>query len=758
MAGMVLAENGAEVVLVEPPGGSGDRGRPGHRVWNRAKRSVVLDLTTDDGRADLATLAATSDAAIVALRPGRVAAVGADADALEAANPGLVHVQITGFGTRGPLAELDGYEGVSAAVSGRMATLGGERPVFVPVPIASYGAGLLAVQALLAGLYQRRRTGRGMRLHTSLLQALSAYDMISGIGNRTTTTSSEGHVFGVMRVAFMTAPTADGRHLQMCSRQPHHYRRWLTAMGLEELLAAPDLAHAPDLYPSEERLEEVVALIRQQMQKRTRDEWMEIFLADDIGGDPFLGAQEYLEHPQCTLNGRSHTVHDPEVGDILQVGPLGGFSRTPSVIGAPAPALGTDTVASLVGGRVLRPTSVPSGAASLPLEGVTVVECGYFYATPFASTLLAELGARVIKVEPNAGDPGRRNWTTPYVKAMVGKESVVLDLKSDDGRRIMGELVDGADVFIHNFRPGTPARLGIDHDSLLERNPRLVYVYGSCFGSEGPWSAKAGFHSSPNAISGAGIIEAGEGNPPINRTYADPASALATAACVMVGLEARERTGEGQYLETVMLTSMAYAVSEWSAAWPAKPDRVVDGGLHGFSALHRLYPLEDGSWLYLEAPRQRQWEALCRTIGRADLPTDPRFVTTQARADHDDELIGELTAALAGRSADEWSALLVAAGVAAVRADGIDHGEFMLAGEQARATGAAVQTTQPGLPDYWRAGFAIDIAGVRREPAPSAELGSHTAAVLTELGYSRAELDRMDADGVTTAVGIDLPS
>ena len=92
---------------------------------------------------------------------------------------------------------------------------------------------------------------------------------------------------------------------------------------------------------------------------------------------------------------------------------------------------------------------------------------------------------------------------------MVGKESIVLDLKTDEGRKIMYELVDRADVFIHNFRPGTPARLGIDYDTLIARNPRLVYIYGSCFGTNGPWSRKAGFHSSPNAISGAGIIEAG---------------------------------------------------------------------------------------------------------------------------------------------------------------------------------------------------------------------------------------------------------
>jgi len=186
-------------------------------------------------------------------------------------------------------------------------------------------------------------------------------------------------------------------------------------------------------------------------------------------------------------------VIDPTVGHTRQIGPLAQLSDTPAVIGAPAPALGADTAEVLA--YAPRAETPDAGLpARRPLEGVTVLECGYFYATPFSSTLLSEAGARVYKVEPNEGDPGRRNWTTAYVKAMVGKESIVLDLKSDEGRRLMYELVDRADVFIHNFRPGTPARLGIDYDTLIARNPRLVYVYGSCFGSNGPWSRKAGFH------------------------------------------------------------------------------------------------------------------------------------------------------------------------------------------------------------------------------------------------------------------------
>jgi crotonobetainyl-CoA:carnitine CoA-transferase CaiB-like acyl-CoA transferase len=399
-----------------------------------------------------------------------------------------------------------------------------------------------------------------------------------------------------------------------------------------------------------------------------------------------------------------------------------------------------------------------------PLEGVTVLECGYFYATPFSSTLLAEAGARVYKVEPNEGDPGRRNWITDYVKAMVGKESIVLDLKTDEGRRLMYELVDRSDVFIHNFRPGTPARLGIDYDTLIARNPRLVYVYGSCFGSNGPWARKAGFHSSPNAISGAGIIEAGDDNNPINRTYADPASALATSTAVTIGLAARERTGRGQYIETVMLTSMAYAVSEWGVSWDGKRDRTIDRGMHGFHALHRLYPTADG-WLYLECHRDDELRALASAIGQPSLADDanarsllaPYVVLDDALRRASNDLADALGRVFATRSADDWQHALAPAGVPAVRADAATHHEFMLHSAQVKDNDIAVETTQDGMPLFWRAGPAIRFSEHATPLDPSDPLGAHTGDVLRELGLSDAEIADLDAKGVTRAKGNELP-
>ncbi len=226
---------------------------------------------------------------------------------------------------------------------------------------------------------------------------------------------------------------------------------------------------------------------------------MAIFSASDVGADPFLAPGEFLDHPQARENGRRQVVHDPRVGETVQIGPLGLFSETPSVIGQPAPSSGEhqdeilaslpDLPTTLSVAAESRPSRTPTRR---PLDGLLVVDCGYFYATPHAATLLAEAGARVIKLEPGAGDPGRRNWTASYSKAMVGKQSIVADLKSVEGRAIVHALARRADVFLHNFRPGTPERLGIDYETLRRINPQAPLCVWLLLREPRPLVAQAG--------------------------------------------------------------------------------------------------------------------------------------------------------------------------------------------------------------------------------------------------------------------------
>ena len=166
IAGMVLAENGAEVVKIEPPGGDPCRGQSGFAVWHRAKKSAVLDLADAGDRSRFLDLARVADGVIEAFRPATAERLGVDYEVLHEMNDQLVYAAITGFGETGPWRDLPGYEQIVAAKSGRMTTYDGVRPgpVFTPVPIASYGAGMLAAVGLMAGISARRRSGRGQRV------------------------------------------------------------------------------------------------------------------------------------------------------------------------------------------------------------------------------------------------------------------------------------------------------------------------------------------------------------------------------------------------------------------------------------------------------------------------------------------------------------------------------------------------------------------------------------------------------------------
>lgn len=760
MVGMLLADNGSDVIKLESPAGDPTRAHDGFKVWNRGKRSLVLDLADPARRDDFDRLVAGADMIVTDWRRGVAESLHVDHATLERINPGLVSVVITGFGEEGPLRDLPGYEHIVAARTGRMASINGYRegPIFTPVPIASYGAAMLGVQGALAALRQRETSGRGQRVHASLLQALASYDMVSGFGHRTHEPDPSGRVFGVMPLAFMTARTKDDRFIQMCSRQPHLFRNWLRVVGHEYLLDEPGLENMPDLV-SADQLDDVQRLLADAMSTRTADEWLEIFLREDVGGDPFLTATEYLHHPQATENQRTADVLSAEVGPTLQIGPLALMSETPSVIGRGEPGLGEHTAEILAELDAMHPEPAPSRPATAtvaergPLAGVTVLELGYFFAAPYGMTLLSEYGARVIKVEPPAGDPSRRNTQSDYDKSSVGKESIVANLKTPEGLQLVHELAARADIFLHNFRPGVPERLGIGYDQLIEINPRLVYLYGGAFGSSGPWARRPGFHSSPNAIAGAGIIEAGRDNPPINRTYADPAGALACATAALFGLAGRDRTGKGQYVETTMLSSMGYAVSQWSIEYPGQDDDapIPDQGQHGFSALHRLYPTGDG-WLFIQSDTDDQWRRLVAVLDTAEL-ADARFATRSARDENDDALAAIIGRRLMTASADEWAHACQEAGVPAVRADGIDHGRFLLDDEHSRAIGIAIDASLADGTPFVRSTGGCNFSGSPRiigEPEP---LGNSTEAILRELGYDDDRIADFERRGITAATG-----
>ena len=427
--------------------------------------------------------------------------------------------------------------------------------------------------------------------------------------------------------------------------------------------------------------------------------------------------------------------------------------------------------------------AVTSGAApvdSAPgpglLAGVTVLEFGMWIALPFAASQLAELGARVIKLEPLEGDPMRSTGPIGF-KMVQGKESLAIDLKSPQALEIVHRLVARADVVLHSYRPGVPERLGIDFETLRKINPSLVYLYNGSYGSRGPKSYAPAFHVTGGAVSGGAYAQAGRGCPPppdatlsseevarvsrrlelSNEANPDFNSAVAAAAAVMMGLYARERSAEAIEIETRMMLSNAMMMSEHFIDYDGRPARrEVDADLNGHGPLYRLYPAADG-WVFLAAPRPRDFERLCDALELSEVSRDPRFATPESRERNAEALAGVLGDALGRQSADALEADLTSRGVACVRADQGPYPTWLFEQEWAREQGLVVEAPDSVMGPYTR--YGPPLASARPAPLGGAfEAGADSRAILDEIGFSASEIEALFSAGVVSEAKSAAPS
>ena len=768
LAGMIFADNGAEVFKVEPLAGDWSRNSPGFLMWNRGKKSIVLDLESENGREAARAMALGADVVLESFSPGDAERYGLDAAGLMLERPDLVVCSISGFGAAKGFERFAPYEAIVAAKSGRLyqndelsgAHDASNRAIFIAAPMATFSAAVLAVQAVTASLISTKRTGRGQHVSTSVLDGLSAATMRLAFERdgdelvpvRRRAGGAEIVLRGI-RLSFTVAECSDGRYFQMCARQPHHFRNWMRAVGLTELLQDDRFADVPTGLHSVADADELEVLLREGMRKKTQAEWLRIFTEEiDVGGDPFLTFGEFLEHPQMLENERIVKIADPEHGVVTQVGQLVLFTETPSIIEASAPRLGEhqDLLGELISVSPQKVASATSGqrvaVETLPLEGKTILELAYYLAAPLGPTLCAELGARVIKVEPLEGDPFRKSGLE-FIHIGNGKESIALDLKSDGGRKILTQLIERSDALVHNFRPGVPERLGFDYETVKQINPRLVYLYSSAYGSNGPQRLRPAFHSTPNALSGGGVLQAGEGNVPVDDSYPDPCAGVTTAMALAMALLAQEMTGSGQYLETTMLTASGYVHSGRLVKYKGAPEvAVVDSEQCGLGALYRLYECESG-WIFVAVLRPEEWDGLARAVGREAWLADPRFLDDEMRRKNDATLTAELVAIFATEDAADWERELTRAGTPAASAGDRSFEEFLVEEHLVEEGEHSIYGTYYSLPPRVR------FSGVHSRRGGPVTIGQDTVPLLLELGYTSDEVNSLLVEKVVGSPG-----
>jgi crotonobetainyl-CoA:carnitine CoA-transferase CaiB-like acyl-CoA transferase len=386
--------------------------------------------------------------------------------------------------------------------------------------------------------------------------------------------------------------------------------------------------------------------------------------------------------------------------------------------------------------------------SSGPLAGIRILDLSAYIAAPYGCTLLADQGAEVIKIEPPQGDNLRKYPSTlgsegrAFLGVNRGKSGIVLDLKQPGGREVLLRLVRDADVLVHNFRPGVPERLGIGYESLRALNERLVYCAVTGYGENGPLREKAGYDQVLQAMTGICALQGSSKAPQIvYGSVVDYYAAALLSGGVSSALYQRERTGKGQFVGVSLLRS-ALAMQSARFVWAENEPRAVyrdmrSGGITG------LYPTREGS-LYISANTPHFWAALCELIGLPQLAADPRYETVRLRAEHADELVPRMRAALQARSASEWE-VLFGERVPCARALEI---EDMFDHPQVLAEGMVDTFAHPVVGSYRGLSRAVKFGDAEPGPPRAAPtFGQHTQQVLATAGYGQEEIDTLRQSG-----------
>ena len=400
---------------------------------------------------------------------------------------------------------------------------------------------------------------------------------------------------------------------------------------------------------------------------------------------------------------------------------------------------------------------------TLPLSGVRVIDLSNVLAGPFCGYNLARLGAEVIMVEnPDGGDLARRLGSDPemtkqlmglsFVAVNAGKQSITLDLKNANGKEVFLRLVEKSDVVLENFRPEVMERLGLGHEVLSARNPKIIYCAISGFGQDGPWAGRPAYDQIVQGLSGAMSVTGDARTAPLRTGFpiCDTIAGLTAAFAISAALVEQRATGRGRLIDVSLLEStlaaMGWVVSNHLNAG-VNPEPM--GNENFTAAPSGTFRTATGP-LNIAANEQKQYEALCDLVGRPDLRTDPRFAERQARKVHRAALKDELEAALASRGAEEWEGMLNAKGVPAgcvlsvpqvLREAQVTGRQFVETINCKTGSGAAIRVTRPG--------FRID--GGFEMPSPPPTLGQDTEHWLLALGYSATEVEDLRTSGATAS-------
>ncbi len=711
-ASRLLADLGADVIKVEPPGGGAarqalpfandipdvERSIPFLHL-NANKRSIVLDPMEQSDRATIMALAADADAVVEDFTPGRLGSLGLGYEDLRKMNPSIVLTSVTPFGQTGPYAQLQGNDLIAQAMSDWLFNVGdeGDLPCAAPGDISVYIGGTHGALGTLLALYARRTSGAGQHVDVSLQQAMVASSSSMPIGRFSAATEIMRRFGSATNVAGVNCYQCSDGHAMMNIHFAHLWKRlasWIDNPILEDpywltLEARHENAEVADAIIKEFAL----AMTTEEFVRGARERGLPIAPVNtfsDVSRSPQLAAREWFQD-----------LPHPLLGSIRMPGIPWSLGSTAPRTTRFAPVLDEhrDEVLRQAGNRRANRIAAVGGgiAPQPPLKGIRVIDLTRAWAGPFCTRLLADYGAEVIKIESGLFDTQREGRAGTYTELNRNKLSITIDLHNPDGQDLVKQLARQSDVLVNNYRPGTLERFNLSYDSLREINPDIIVLSMPGYGSTGPGREYASHGAQLMADSGMLYIWGRPDTPMAMRgkiAVPDFLSGAQGALVVMAALHARDIIGGGQEVEIAQLEALAAALGvglldssvngrDWQPSGNRKPN----------AAPHDVYPCRGAEkFCAIVCANDGQWRALCAVMDKPALGDDPRFATLDARLSNIDEMDGVITAWTKGLTPRQVMFLLQKAGVPA---SAVQTGEDVYFDVHLRERGFVVPVDDP---------------------------------------------------------------
>lgn len=759
----LLVEMGADVVRITTAGSPGHRmsddraaRRGGVLDWwyDGGKRRSVLDLDSASGRDQYQALAAAADLIVETEKPGRLDDLGIDCHHLQASNPRLCQVSVTPFGRTGPWRHRVTSDLVAAALGGTLSVTGvPERPLNLWGRQAFNYVGFMAVQCALAAVLAARADGRGRHVDVSIHETLSGsiehnlfqwlFDDLLPLPKLAERQAGLHwlHAYDIAKCKTgytMITPTPDSARLI----------DWLIEDGVDEARAWKDL----DTTAAVEQIDAIMDAMRAWVRRYDASElWWEAQRRHVAFGGvldvPSVAAIPQFEHRGFFSAAESDGV------SVRQPGRLVRFSDAPAPSPRPPATDGTALDEILSGWRRDEPPAKANATRTLPLEGVRIADFTWVLAGPFATRMLGDLGADVIRIQNEARSTLVNRPDFPYYFVWNrSKRSASLNMKHPKALETARKLIEQCDVLIENYSAGVLASWGLDWETVHAWNPRLVYVTMSGCGHDGPWQHVISYAPTVHAVSGithlTNFADRGDVGP--GYSLNDHLAGFAAAATTLAGLYARERTGQGQKIDMAQLEVGSYAigpalVDHFANGRDAQPEGNLDGLQNHVP--NEVYGCRDG-FVAVTVTGARQWQALVELLDDAELK-EPTWQDEAVRAEHRQEIDAALATWAKGRDAVAAMDQLQGAGVPAGKVQHI--GELIDDDPQLRARnfwqpvthelyGDRLTDTFPALWDDERPPVKL-LAPVN--------IGQHNFEVYGELaGLSAEEIAEGMADGL----------